>query len=163
MVTTMLEDDVYIREARPEEAQTLCDLAYLSASYWDYPQEWVTCWLEEGLPPITQEYLEENPTYLIEDEEEEEILGFYSLQKGEGGWMLPHLWVIPDRIGDGYGGVLFLHACETAETLGAEFLTIIADPNAEAFFCHMGAEKIADENNLIRCAGRTLPLLRMRL
>ncbi len=159
----MLEDDVYIREARPEEAESLCDLAYLSRNYWDYPEEWINYWLEEGLLSITQEYIEENPTYLIENEEEGEILGFYTLQQSEGEWMLPHLWVIPERIGDGYGGALFLHACETAEALGAEFLLIITDPNAEAFFCHMGAEKIAERSSVVCGVERALPILRIRL
>ncbi|MBP9627036.1 MAG: GNAT family N-acetyltransferase [Synergistaceae bacterium] len=159
----MLEDDVYIREARPEEAESLCDLAYLSRNYWDYPEEWVSYWFEEESFPVTQEYIEKNPTYLIENEEEEEILGFYSLQKREDKWMLPHLWVIPEHIGDGYGGALFLHACETAEALGAEFLFIITDSNAEAFFCHMGAEKIEEKIHVVCGAEQIFPILRIRL
>lgn len=155
----MYDDDVRIRPAKPEEAEELSDIAWQSKAYWEYPTDVMNSFRK--LLSIEQDFIECNPSYLIEHEDGEK-LGFYALEKKSGKWWLEHLWVLPDEIGTGLGGKLFLHACETAETMGAEELYIISDPNAVEFYRHMGAEKTGEE----RTPGmpeRVLPVLRIKL
>jgi GNAT superfamily N-acetyltransferase len=158
----MVREDVRIREARPEEAELLSDLAYRSKSYWGYDEETLDDWA--GPLTVTPEYLEENPTFLAEDEEER-ILGFCSLlhDKGENRWELDHMWVDPEAIGTGLGAQLFLHACEAAENLGAEKLWILSDPGAEGFYLHMGAERIGGWPTTVGGEPRILPVLEISL
>lgn len=156
----MYDDDVRIRPAQPEEAEELTDIAWSSKSYWDYPAEEMNKF--RGLLTVEQDFIEENPTYLLEHDETGEKLGFYALEKKEGRWWLVHLWVLPDEIGTGLGSKLFLHACEIAETVGASELYILSDPNSEGFYLRMGAEKTGEE-----VAGSTpgsaMPVMRIKL
>ena len=115
-----------------------------------------------GLLTIKQDFIEANPTYLIEHDDTGEKLGFYALEKKNGGWWLRHMWVLPEEIGTGLGGKLFLHACEIAETMGAEELNILSDPNSEEFYIHMGAER-AGETECKEIPGWTQPVLRIKL
>ena len=156
----MYDDDVRIRPARPEEAEELTDIAWRSKSYWDYPVDVMNIFRE--MLNIEQDFIENNPSYLIEHEETDEKVGFYALEKKDGKLWLEHLWVLPDEIGTGLGGKLFLHACEIAETMGAEELYIVSDPNAEEFYRHMGAEKIGEEQTE-GMPERLLPVMRMKL
>ncbi|MEG1799702.1 MAG: GNAT family N-acetyltransferase, partial [Synergistaceae bacterium] len=134
----MLDDDVRIRPASPEEAEDLSDIAWRSKEYWNYPIETMNEF--RNFLTITEDFIEANPTYVIENEETEDKLGFYSLETDEDGkFWIRHMWVIPEYIGAGVGGELFLHACETAETVGASEIYIVSDPSGEEFFLHMGA------------------------
>jgi GNAT superfamily N-acetyltransferase len=159
----MGREDVRIREARPEEADLLTDLAYRSKRFWGYDEETLDDWA--GPLTISPEFLEANPTWVAEDEEEGRILGFCALlfDGTEGRWELDHMWVDPDAIGTGVGGMLFLHACEAAENLGAKRLWILSDPGAEGFYLHMGAERIGDWPTVVGGEPRVLPVLEIRL
>ena len=158
----MLDDDVRIRPAEPEEAELLSDIAWLSKEYWDYPVDMMANFRD--FLTITDDFIEKNPTYLAENEETGEIIGFYSIELlSDSKWWIRHLWVLPEHIGTGVGGELFLHACETAETVGADELNIIADPNVEEFYLHMGAEKAGEEIQKAGDAERMLSILKIRL
>ena len=140
----MLDEEVRIRPAEPEEAELLSDVAWRSKEYWEYPVDMMSHFRD--FLTITDDFIEKNPTYLAENEETGEIIGFYSIELlGDSKWWIKHLWVVLEHIGTGVGGALFLHACQTAETVGAEELNIIADPNVEEFYLHMGAEKVGEE------------------
>ncbi len=158
----MLDDDVRIRPALPEEAEGLSDIAWRSKEYREYPVEMMNEFRE--FLTITETFLENNPAYLVENEETGEILGFYCLELlDDGKWWLRHLWVAPEHIGTGIGGKLFLHACEMAETVGAEELSILADPDGAEFFLHMGAEKVGEVTFKVGSIERILPLLHIKL
>lgn len=158
----MLEDNVRIRSAHPEEAEMLSELAWLSQSYWDYSLEQMGDF--SAILSVTQEFLEQNPTYLIENEALGEVIGFYSLEQESGGqWWLRRLWVAPAHIGTGIGQLLFLHACELAETMGAEKLCILSDPNAEAFFVRMGAECVGEKKERYGAADFLMPVLEIKV
>jgi len=158
----MLDDDVRIRPAQPEEAEILSDIAWRSKEYREYPAEMMNEFI--GFLTITEAFLENNPAYLAENEETGEILGFYCLEMlNKDGWWLRHLWVVPEHIGTGIGGELFLHACEIAETVGARELNILADPNGVEFYLHMGAEMAGKEVFKVGNIERDLPMLRIKL
>ena len=161
--TDMLDDDVRIRPAVPEEAEELSDIAWSSKGYWEYPVEVMNEFRSFLL--IREEFIENNIVYLAENEETEEKIGFYALEKDDekGQWWLRHMWVIPEYIGSGIGGELFLHACETAETVGAEEIYILSDPSGTEFFTHLGAEPIGEELFKVGNLDRILPVLKIKL
>lgn len=158
----MLEGNVRIRAARPEEAEALSDLAWRSKSYWGYTPELMNDFSVSLA--MTQEFMEQNPTYLIENEDFSEVLGFYALERdADCQWWLRRHWVAPEHIGTGIGQLLFLHACELAETVGAEKLRILSDPNAEAFYLRMGAERVGEQNTRFGEAEFVLPVLEIKV
>ena len=159
----MSADDLVIRPAREGEAEILSHLIFRSKGYWGYSRELMDYWYEEGELSISAEEVESKPVYLLEDEEENEVIGFYSLSAGEGEWELKNLWVAPEHIGTGMGGMLFLHACEIAETAGAASLIIVSDPHAEGFYIEMGAARIGEKPLESPQGTRYLPILRMNL
>src|SRR5262249_34932808 len=59
----------------------------------------------------------------------------------DGEWWLEHLWLVVERIGHGFGRELFHHAVAVAAELGITRLRIEAEPNAKAFYLHMGARR----------------------
>lgn len=158
----MLEENVRIRSAHPEEAEILSELAWMSQSYWDYSPEQMSDFSASLL--VTQEFLEQNPTYLIENEDLGEVVGFYALEQADDSlWWMRRLWVAPAHIGTGVGQLLFLHACELAETMGAEKLCILSNSNAEAFFLYMGAERVGEEKVCYGAADFLIPVLEIKV
>lgn len=158
----MLDGDVRIRVAIPEEAEVLSELAWRSKEYWGYQLELLNE-LRDFLT-LTPEFLENNPSYIIEDMASGDILGFYSLERnGDGEWWLRHHWVVPERIGIGIGQLLFLNACEVAETVGARKLNILSDQNSEAFYLRMGAERVGMETMRFGETEYSLPVLEIKL
>jgi GNAT superfamily N-acetyltransferase len=90
-------------------------------------------------------------------------VGFYALNEGPNPTSLEHLWVLPERIGHGIGRALFQHAVGRAATLGATSLTIEADPHAEPFYLHMGADRVGEIASEVADLRRELPLLTIDL
>lgn len=153
-------DDVAIRQARPEEADVLTDIAYKSKAYWGYDINSLDQWA--GPLTVSAEYIEKNPTFAACGEDGE-ILGFCSILYDEGQFELDHMWVAPSAIGMGIGGKLFLYACEEAEILGASSLWILSDPMAEGFYKHMGAVRIGQKSTIVDGAEHQLPILSISL
>lgn len=88
-----------------------------------------------------------------------QIIAFHALIETAETLRLEHLWVLPERIGQGIGRRLFEHAVERAKLRGARCLTIEADPNAEPFYRRMGAVRIGGSPIEIDGHRRELPLL----
>ena len=156
----MYDDDVRIRLAKPAEAEELTDIAWRSKGYWDYPSEVMSRF--RGLLTIKQDFVEANPTYLIEHDDTGEKLGFYALEKKERRLVAaPHVGAaggnrhgarrqaLPPRLRD-------------SRDDGAEELNILSDPNSEEFYIHMGAER-AGETECKEIPGWTQPVLRIKL
>jgi GNAT superfamily N-acetyltransferase len=129
------------RRARPDEAQALADLQNRSSTHWGYPPgffDWAP-----GASEIPETYVRDNPVYLLE--EGGRVVGFYGYTEEDGGLLLDKLFVDLDRIGTGCGKALWLHAIETARTLGRSEIVIGSDPNAAAFYRAMGATWYAEK------------------
>lgn len=158
----MLDDNVRIRAALPEDAEILSELAWRSKNYWNYTPEQMNEFSD--FLTITPKFLEQHPTYLIESGNFSEVLGFYALEQDAcGRWWLRRQWVVPEHIGTGIGQLLFLHACELAETVGAERLCILPDSNAEAFYLHMGAERVGEETVCFGSSEIVMPVLEIKV
>ena len=72
------------------------------------------------------------------------------------------LFVDPAAMGRGVGQTLFAFARTAAVRSGKAGLAILSDPGARAFYEHLGAEFVRDAPS-DAIAGRTLPLLRVRM
>lgn len=136
-------DSLVIRSARPDEAETLSHMIFRAKACCEYPRELMDLWLGEGRMTVTQDDIEANPTYVAEDEEEGEVIGFCSVEAAPGECRLKNLHVLPEYVGAGIRTALFLHACELAETSGAESLSIEADEQTGGFFEELGAVEVS--------------------
>ena len=75
---------------------------------------------------------------------------------------LGKLFIEPRHIGAGFGRILLLHAIGEARRRGARRLTILADPNAAAFYERNGARPVGKAPS-DAIPGRTLPLYEIDL
>ena len=91
------------------------------------------------------------------------MAGFYCLQQKSDGIWLEHLWVLPSAMRQGIGRALFLHAIERAKALGARILEIESDPNSEAFYHRMGAQRVGARITHFEGQSRELPRLVYRV
>lgn len=144
-----------IRRAQPAEAEVLTKIAQSAKASWGYPATWLRQW--HDLLTITPQFIEANETFVANIESE--IVAFYALLLQDATLRLEHLWVAPGHMRHGLGQKLFAHAVERARSRGAPRLTIEADPNAEAFYRHMGAVRIGAITTQIEGEVRELPLL----
>jgi N-acetylglutamate synthase-like GNAT family acetyltransferase len=156
-------DSLIIRPARFDEADLLSHVCFRARSYWEYPRELLAHWEESGAMSVSPEEIEENPTYLIADEDEDEVLGFYTLRISDSECLIENLWVLPEFVGTDLRARLFLHACEVAEASGAKRLTVVSDPFSSGFYEEMGAEQIGEKIDRSPVGDRALPVLKLDL
>lgn len=147
-----------IRTAKASEAGILSDLAFRSKAHWDYSKEFMAKCKNDLKIKSTD--LTSRLTRVIIDGDI--ILGFYSLYGEDQDGKLTDLFVEPHYIGKGVGKELWNAAVNQAQKLGFKSLEIHADPNAEDFYLHMGAERIGSVSS-DSISGRELPLLMMRI
>ena len=151
---------VTIRPADASEAFLLTALAQAGKRHWGYPDEWFDVWRDQLT--ITPAYITDNLVrcgYTDDDR----VVGFYALEAEDIAFRLAHLWLTSLIIGRGVGRRLFDHAAQTASDLGAHELRIDADPNAEGFYLHLGAERVGESVSLLTGTKRVIPNLRYRL
>ena len=148
-----------IRRARPDEAETISDLAVRSKGHWGYDPAFLEACRDDLA--LTPEEVAASPVYVLENEHG--IAGFYSLHVHDGGLAeLDDLFVAPEAIGTGAGRRLWQHATATAFALGCTEMDIQSDPHAEGFYRAMGAHRVGDLESTVT-PGRMLPLLRYAL
>lgn len=148
-----------IRRARESDAAELTRIAHEAKRHWGYPERWIELWRDDLT--LDPEFIAGNEVYLAE--EGGEALGCYSLVAGSPSWTLEDLWIRPAAMGRGLGRRLFEHARAVAAEAGASVLEIDADPNAEAFYLHMGAVRVGEVRSEIDGQPRVRPLLHLRL
>src|SRR5688500_18858081 len=127
-----------IRLAIADDAPLLTKIAHDAKRHWGYREHWIKHW--ESDLTISSDFIRDNLVYVAE--EGGEIQGFYALTVTDSKAELEHMWVTPARIGTGVGKDLFLDAMERAASLKVNSVEILADPNAEGFYKHMGATQI---------------------
>jgi ribosomal protein S18 acetylase RimI-like enzyme len=151
-------DAVRIRTARPAEAAALSDLAMRSKAHWGYSAEF----LEACRASLTVSPNDCDAGTLLVAEIEGQVAGFARLDGTPPEGELSDLWVDPAFMGRGVGRALFEAITARAARMGFRALLIDADPNAEAFYLHLGAVRIGEVPSTV-IPGRTLPLLRFTL
>jgi predicted N-acetyltransferase YhbS len=142
-----------IRRARARDARELSRIAYAAKAYWGYPEIWLRLWHHDLT--LTPSFIAEHDVFCAL--RDGWIVGFYALSRDGPAFELEHLWVDPDDIGSGIGTRLFRDAVERVRAAGGTGLRIVSDPNAEGFYCRMGARRVGEA--AATPAGRRLPIL----
>lgn len=133
----------------------LSAIAWAAKAHWGYPVHCLEQWRDQLT--ITPEFVAANDTFAAQLDRR--IVAFHALLQTADTLRLEHLWVLPERMGQGIGRALFFHAAERAAATGASSLTIEADPHAETFYERMGAVRVGATTSEIDGARRELPLL----
>lgn len=148
-----------VRKALAKEADSLSEIALQAKRHWGYPENWIQRWKADLT--VTPKFIIENEVYVAVDGDN--LLGFCALTLNEGKAELEHLWVRPEHMGTGVGRKLFTHASARAAALSATAMGISADPNAAAFYEHLGAKQIGRIESEIEGQPRVLPRLSVDL
>lgn len=157
---------IAIRRVKPEEADTLTQIALAAKRYWDYPDAWIQKWTP--LLTFTPKKIEEADVFVAVMPStalrpgDDKLAGFYRLFLRRPRATLEDLWVKPEFIGKGIGRALFDHASMHCRSAGVEYLAVEADPHAQGFYEKMGMRKIGEHPSDVDDQ-RALPILEMRL
>jgi len=144
-----------IIRAKPNEAASLSEIAFAAKRHWGYPEQWMEIWRPDLT--VTPDFISNHETYNAV--EKSQIVGFYALNQTDRQLDLVHLWVLPNRMGQGVGRLLFSHVLEHAKALEFRAVQIESDPNAEGFYQRMGARRVGVNTHYVEQQKRELPLL----
>ena len=149
-------DALRLRDARPDEAALLSELARRSKAYWGYDDAFMLACRDELT--WTHDEIAARPAAFVVAEANATVVGFYALAIAAGSdFELDALFVEPAWIGRGAGRALIEHARRRAAALGARRLAIQGDPHAERFYLAAGAVP-AGYRESGSIPGRELPL-----
>jgi GNAT superfamily N-acetyltransferase len=151
--------DPAMRRAQPAEAEALSALALRSKAHWGYDADFLAA-CRDDLTLFPDEIA--TSTVWVCDGVDAP-LGFYQLVvQDDGVAELDALFVEPAAMEQGVGRRLWRHAVATAAKLGCSEMVWQSDPQAEAFYLAMGAQRVGESESTVT-PGRMLPLMRFRL
>ncbi len=134
-----------VRLAETRESDILTNLAVQSEAYWGYDLKFMDNF--KKLYKVTEEMIINHPTYVLE--ENEQIIGFYSINRDFKKASLEYFYIDPSYIGKGYGKVLWKHLvvqCKQKDISQIEFVT---SPQAKGFYLKMGADEIEEVYSIV--------------
>jgi len=151
----------YIRPARIEEAGALSDLCFRSKAVWGYDAGFMA--LMAAAFEVAGEDIAAGNVWIATGVDGQ-IAGVVALAPGDAPGVLDlnKLFIEPRHIRSGVGGAPLAHAIAEARRRGAGRLTILADPNAAAFYERAAAVRIGEAPS-DAVPGRLLPLYEVRL
>jgi GNAT superfamily N-acetyltransferase len=129
-----------IRRARPGESDVLTSLAFAAKAFWGYTRQQLDAWSAEL--QISPESITQEPTFVAEVQGR--VLGVAQLDTSSTPWQIECLWVHPESVRQGLGTRLLRKAMAWARTHGQVELHIDADPHAEGFYLHLGAQRVGE-------------------
>ncbi len=142
---------ITFRQARPDEAERLTEIACRSKAHWGYTAEQMAAWRPAFLT-VTPDYItKHSPLVALDDDCG--LVAFAALERGPQGAVLEHLWVLPGFMGRGIGSRLF----RTIAGQANEF-TFTSDPHSDGYYLKLGARIIGTVDS--EHQGRTLSLFR---
>jgi predicted N-acetyltransferase YhbS len=157
----MTAESFSIRDANPDEADFLTELALRSKAVWGYPQDF----LDSCRPELTvdRNRIDSDDYQCVVAVDRGLILGYYTLELvSEDEYELAALFVEPAYIGTGIGRSLIRHAIQALAEQHAKRMIIQGDPNASQFYIAAGARQVGyRESESI--PGRRLPLFAIDL
>lgn len=151
--------NIHVRQASPDEAALLTDIAHAAKRHWKYPETWIEQWKPDLT--ITSEFILNNEMFVAVAGDE--IVGCCALVVTDRLAEIEHMWIRPEQMGHGVGRALFEHAKRRAEERGATALELSADPNAEGFYERMGTRRIGEVPADMDGQSRVLPRMRIDL
>jgi len=144
---------VQVRSAKAGESQALTALCVRSKAHWGYDAGFMK------LSAVTLAVGEDDIAagrVLVAVDDSDRVIGMACvLPEGETS-DLDALFIDPPAIGSGAGRALFEAVVALARRQGARRMTILADPNAAAFYERMGARYLRHAPS-DAIPGRTLP------
>ena len=149
---------ISIRPAAPDEAGLLTALALRSKAHWGYDDAFMAACRDELT--LADDEIVARRTHVAE--RAGRVLGFSTLEGAPPAGVVGMLFVEPEMIGQGVGGLLMRDLLGRARSLDFTTLTIDADPDAEPFYLAQGAVRVGTTPSG-SIPGRVLPLLEIRL
>lgn len=148
-----------VRDARPDDAPQISELAMRSKAYWGYSPEFMEqC---RGELEIDSARLGDAAFVYRVVESGDAMLGFHAIHiLSPNKYELDGLFVEPEHIGHGVGRRLIEDALHILGNIGGGELLIQGDPNAERFYLAAGARQIGTRESG-SVAGRQLPLFQI--
>ena len=142
-----------VRNAKPGEAASLTALCVRSKAHWGYD----AAFMEKSAAAlaVSEDDIAAGHVLVAVDEAGRAVGMASVLPEGETS-DLDSMFVDPPAIGSGAGRVLFDVVAALARRQGARRMTILADPNAAAFYERMGARYLRSAPS-DAIPGRTLP------
>ncbi|MCP2637646.1 GNAT family N-acetyltransferase [Microbacterium sp. HD4P20] len=150
--------ELTIRPALASESDTISSLALRSKAHWGYSPEF----LEQCRAELTYTPERCASGRVFVAAQDGGILGFYATDGDAPRGELDALFVDPNHIGTGLGGLLLQHALTQAARAGFTELFLDADPYAADFYRRHGAVVIG-ESPSGSIPGRSLPRMRFDL
>jgi GNAT superfamily N-acetyltransferase len=144
-----------LRLAHPGEEQELTELIIRSKASWGYDEAFMASCQAE-LKVSSEDVLAGRVTVAVAAGPLS-TLGLYVLNLDLADPELISLFVDPQAMGAGVGGLLLADALARANQAGVELLLIESDPNAEPFYIGQGAVRTGQRRS--GSTGRLLPLL----
>jgi len=144
---------VQVRPAKPGESQSLTALCVRSKAHWGYDAAFMK--LSAATLNVNQADIALGRV-LVAVDDTGRVVGMACVVPDGDVADLDSLFVDPPAIGSGAGRALFDAAVALARKQGARRMTILADPNAAAFYEHMGARFLRNAPS-DAIPGRTLP------
>ena len=142
-----------IRNAKLGEAALLTALCVRSKAHWGYDAAFMK--LSAAALTVSEDDIAEGRVLVAADDAGRVIGMACVLPEGDAA-DLDALFIDPPAIGSGAGRALFEAAVILARRQGARRMTILADPNAAAFYERMGARYLRHAPS-DAIPGRTLP------
>ena len=147
-----------IRQARAAEAEALTELAIRSKASWGYDE----AFMQKARPDMLVSAADIERAHCLVAEEQGRIFGYVLTFIDREHAFLRDLFIEPSHFNRGLGSRLFHRAIDEARARGAQTLTLRADPNARAFYEHLGMRCTGETASIIG-NGRTLPVMHLVL
>jgi GNAT superfamily N-acetyltransferase len=142
-----------VRSAKPGEAASLTALCVRSKAHWGYDAAFMK--LSAAALAVSEDDIAAGRV-LVAVGDADRVVGMACVLPEGDTADLDALFVDPPAIGSGAGRALFDAAVILARRQGARRMTILADPNAAAFYERMGAHYLRHAPS-DAIPGRTLP------
>jgi GNAT superfamily N-acetyltransferase len=142
-----------VRSAKLDEAASLTALCVRSKAHWGYDAAFMK--LSAAALAVSEDDIAAGRV-LVAVDDADRVIGMACVLTGGDTADLDALFIDPPAIGSGAGRALFDAAVALARRQGARRMTILADPNAAAFYERLGARYLRNAPS-DAIPGRTLP------
>jgi GNAT superfamily N-acetyltransferase len=123
-----------IAHVNQRDLPTINSLIERSKKHWAYTAEY----LEQAIPllRIDERYLADNLCWKLVDDQHR-IAGFASVVE-KPALLLDHLWINPDRLGEGLGTMAIQHIQKIAADFHWADISVFPEPPSEGFYVRLG-------------------------
>ena len=132
----MKESNLKIILADKEDAARLSKISFAAKAHWGYPKDWLAIWK----PNLTIRPEDFEVFTIFKLVEATNIIGFMAIDCRPNELEIEHLWIRPERIGQGFGKLLLNYGIQQTCNDATEQILVVADPNAAGFYQKMGFE-----------------------